>query len=155
VPHLYENAGDSLQMPDCLLLTPKMTRNQFPETDCDAQREGSDVPKAALIVYTNPISTERDDDYNRWYDEIHLPEILAADGFVAASRYRISDAQVGGMAAPDHRYVAVYEVDTDDLQGALDTLLRSAADLDMGDSVDQSTASAALWEEITPRVASA
>jgi hypothetical protein len=49
--------------------------------------------------------------------------------------------------------VSVYDVDTDDLQGALDALLRSARNLDMGDSLDLSTASAVLWEEITPRVA--
>ncbi|HEY2089688.1 MAG TPA: hypothetical protein VGH54_27165 [Mycobacterium sp.] len=111
------------------------------------------MPKAVLIVYTNPISPERDYDFNHWYDEIHLPEVLAADGFVAASRYRVSDAQAKGVATPAHRYASVYEVDTADLQGALDALLRSARDLDMGDSLDLSTASAVLWEEITPRLA--
>lgn len=113
------------------------------------------MPSAVLIVYTNPISPEREVDYNRWYDDTHLPEVLAADGFVAAARYRISDAQAKGVAAPAHRYVAVYEVDTDDLQGTLDTLLGSVGDLDMGDSLDLRTASALLWEEITPRVAAA
>ncbi|MDT5292297.1 MAG: hypothetical protein QOF88_7186 [Mycobacterium sp.] len=111
------------------------------------------MPKAVLIVYTNPVSRERDDDFNHWYDGVHLPEVLAADGFVGASRYRLSDAQAKGVATPDHRYVSVYDVNTDDLQGALDALLRSARTLDMGDSLDLSTASAVLWEQITPRVA--
>lgn len=113
------------------------------------------MSKALLIVYTNPISPDRDGDYNHWYDKVHLPEILAADGFVAASRYRLSEVSVEGMAPPNHRYAAVYELATDDLQGAINTLLQSAADLDMGDSIDQAGASAALWEEITPRVTKA
>jgi hypothetical protein len=110
------------------------------------------MSKAVLIVYTNPISPQRDDDFNKWYDEVHLPEILATDGFIAAARYRLSDARIKGMDTPNHRYAAVYELDADDLQNAIDKLLHSAGDLDMGDSINQSTAVAALWEEVTPRV---
>ena len=36
-----------------------------------------------LIVFTEPV-IGREDEYNEWYDEVHLPEVLATDGFVAA-----------------------------------------------------------------------
>jgi hypothetical protein len=113
------------------------------------------MPSAVLIVYTNPLTPDREADFNAWYDRTHLPEVLAVEGFVAASRYRLSDAQAKGTESPVHRFMSIYEVETDDLQGALDTLMRSATNLDMGDSLDFSTASAVLWEEITPRVVAA
>lgn len=111
------------------------------------------MPSAVLIVYTNPISPDREADFNAWYDRTHLPQVLGVDGFVAASRYRVADAQAKGTPPSAHRFMSIYEVETDDLQGALDTLMRSAKSLDMGDSLDWSTAAATLWEQITPRVA--
>lgn len=110
------------------------------------------MSKAVLIVYTNPVSPERDAEYNKWYDETHLPEVLGVDGFVAASRYRVSAAQANGVEAPPHRYVSVYEADTEDPQGLLDAMLRGAKDMHISDSCDLRNASAVLWEEITPRV---
>ncbi len=110
------------------------------------------MPKALLIVYTNPVSPECEDDYNDWYNNVHLPEILGAEGFVAASRYRLADVSVEGMTTPEHRYVAVYELDTEDLQGALDRLMKSAGEFHMSESLDQAGAGGALWEEIKPRI---
>ncbi|MCG6121619.1 MAG: hypothetical protein MEP57_02745 [Microvirga sp.] len=40
--------------------------------------------------------------FNRWYDEIHLPDILACPGWLSAKRYASLE---GGP-----RYVAVYEI---------------------------------------------
>jgi len=33
----------------------------------------------------------REDEFNEWYDNVHIPEALAVDGFVAAHRFKISD----------------------------------------------------------------
>ena len=91
--------------------------------------------------------------HDREVDACRLDREKRLRGAVFDNRTNLADAQAKGVATPDHRYVSVYDVDTDDLQGALDALLRSARNLDMGDSLDLSTASAVLWEEITPRVA--
>ena len=40
-----------------------------------------------LHVETWPSSPDRAAEYNKWYDEVHLPQVLALDGFSSARRY--------------------------------------------------------------------
>ena len=63
------------------------------------------------IVESNCRDTSREEEFNDWYDNIHLPDVLETPGFVAATRYVIREPQ-------DDRgkYVAVYEIETDDFE---------------------------------------
>lgn len=74
------------------------------------------MPKGVLYVESQPSSPDRDDEYNTWYDEVHLRELLALDGFVAARRLR-PVAGEGGL------YVALYEIEGDDLQAIVDNMV--------------------------------
>ena len=62
------------------------------------------------IVVSQPPQDVTDAEFNRWYDA-HVHEILAVDGFGAVRRYRMEPV-VGAGALP-HRFIAVYETDTD------------------------------------------
>jgi hypothetical protein len=117
-----------------------------------ADRKETAVTKAVLVVYTNPITPDREDDFNKWYDAVHLPEVLQIDGFTGATRYRVAEAQAKGAPEPAHRFMAIYEVDTAEPQALLDTMLRDASKMDMGDSLDWPSARAHLYEEISPRL---
>lgn len=66
-----------------------------------------------FAVLTN--ATEgQEDEFNAWYDKVHLPEVVAAvPGFVAARRYRLSPAQLEGYSDTTHRYLALYWVQGD------------------------------------------
>jgi hypothetical protein len=63
------------------------------------------MPKGILYVESRPASPEQAEAYHRWYDETHIPEILALDGFVSGRRFGSLDA--------DGSFIAVYEIDTD------------------------------------------
>jgi hypothetical protein len=60
------------------------------------------MPKGILYVESRPASPEQAADFHRWYDETHIPEILALDGFASARRF--------GSVGDDGSFVAVYEV---------------------------------------------
>jgi hypothetical protein len=62
-----------------------------------------------LYVETRPASHEQEDAYHAWY-EGHVQEMLAIDGFVAARRFAPVD--------DDGPFVAVYEIDSDDIESA-------------------------------------
>ena len=47
------------------------------------------MSKAILNVFTN-CPADQEEEFNRWYNEIHLPDILAIEGFVGARRYKLS-----------------------------------------------------------------
>jgi len=56
----------------------------------------------ALLVVDIEVDPAREDEFNRWYDEEHIPEKLRTEGFYSARRFK--------HATDPHRYLAVYEV---------------------------------------------
>jgi hypothetical protein len=85
------------------------------------------MPKGIILVESRPSSPEREQEYNTWYDEVHLGELVALDGFVSARRLRPVDG--GGP------YVAIYEIEGDDLQAILDNMIANAGQLHMSDAL--------------------
>ncbi|OBG86966.1 hypothetical protein A9X05_01645 [Mycobacterium sp. E3298] len=85
------------------------------------------MAKGIMYVESRPSSPARDQEYNTWYDEVHIPELLALDGIVAARRLRPLDGQ-----GP---YVAIYELEGDDLQAILDNMMANAGQLHMSDAL--------------------
>ncbi|MEV5827682.1 hypothetical protein AB0L25_19135 [Spirillospora sp. NPDC052242] len=67
-------------------------------------------------------------EYDRWYDEVHIPEMLTIEGFVAARRF-----VPAGDGGP---YIAQYEIEGDP-GAAMDRLKAAAADgtLHLSDTV--------------------
>lgn len=85
------------------------------------------MAKGIILVESRPSSPDRDQEYNTWYDEVHLGELVALDGFVSARRLRPVDG--------DGPYVALYEVEGDNLQAILDNVVASAGRLHMSDAL--------------------
>ena len=79
------------------------------------------MAKGIILVETYPSSPEREQEYNTWYDEVHLQELVALDGFVSARRLRPVDG--------DGPYVALYEIEGDDLQAVLQGMNDNAGKL--------------------------
>ncbi len=85
------------------------------------------MAKGIMLVESVPSSPDREDEYNTWYDEVHIPELLALDGIVAARRLRPVDG--------NGPYVAIYELEGDDLQAILDNMIANAGQLHMSDAL--------------------
>jgi hypothetical protein len=75
------------------------------------------VTKYIQTVVTAPVAGQ-EQEFNRWYDHTHLPEVLALPGFVSAQRYEL----VGDRPS----YLAVYELETDDIDATLEALTAGA-----------------------------
>jgi hypothetical protein len=71
--------------------------------------EGSGVTKYVHLVFSDPPASVTEDDFNAWYDA-HVQEILAVDGWVAATRYRIAP-EVGAEESGGYRFLSLYELD--------------------------------------------
>jgi len=68
-----------------------------------------------LVVLLNPVEG-KDEEFNRWYDEKHVPDLLAVDGFVGATRYRRAELP---QAEGQRNYLAIYDIRTADLGGVM------------------------------------
>jgi hypothetical protein len=97
-----------------------------------------------FVVQTEP-APGRDREYNQWYDEIHLKDVCAFPGFVGARRFRL----VEGDAKT--RYLALYELETDDPRRDLAALTAAAGTdrMRMTDALDLPKATTALFEQIS------
>lgn len=73
-----------------------------------------------MVVMTNPVEG-RDGDYNDWYDNRHLEDVLRIPGIVSAQRFHLAPAQ---RYDPPHpfAYLALYTIETDDIAAVLDEL---------------------------------
>ena len=61
----------------------------------------------ALLLVMMDIDPEHEEDFNRWYEEEHVPERLSVPGFISGRRFRAVEG------AP--RYLALYELENADV----------------------------------------
>jgi hypothetical protein len=64
------------------------------------------------LVFTKPVPG-REDEYDKWYDEVHLPDVAAVPGVRAAQRYTLGPERRDLSVEPEFRHLAVYEIDGD------------------------------------------
>jgi hypothetical protein len=79
------------------------------------------MPKGILYVESRPTSPEQEAEYHKWYNDTHLAEVVAVPGFVAARRY----TPVREDGGP---FVAIYDVEADDLRGVMRELNQALTD---------------------------
>jgi hypothetical protein len=60
-----------------------------------------------LVVFTTPVQG-MEDQYNDWYDNVHLPEILGRGTMISAQRYKLGELQRN--EDPPFQYMAIYEL---------------------------------------------
>lgn len=67
---------------------------------------------SVLIVLSNA-TTDREEEFNDWYDRIHIPEILALPGFVSAERFKLSPVQLSPEATSPStfQYLTIYGIE--------------------------------------------
>jgi hypothetical protein len=111
------------------------------------------MAKHRLVVFTNAMPG-RDAEFNKWYDEVHLREVVEVDGFAAAQRFVLSADQIGELDADSvpGRYLAIYEIDAEDLKSAFDKLnAASGGGMTMSDALDSSSAKAIAYTALGER----
>lgn len=77
------------------------------------------MPKSVLVVLSRPTKPSTEDEYNEWYDNRHLREVTEIPGFGEARRYKLSGTQLdepGAELGDGYEYLAIYEIETDDLE---------------------------------------
>jgi hypothetical protein len=93
------------------------------------------MAKALFLAWSNPADEASEAEFESWYEGTHVPQVRAAIPAISAvHRYRAADVPPT-PGAPAHRFLAVYELDTDDVAGAMAALGAAAA----GGLLDQTT----------------
>ncbi len=72
------------------------------------------------LAFTHPRDESSRGEFNAWYDDHHIPEILSLDGVTSASRYRSLDPNA------THEYLATYQLEGENLRSIVNRIHAAA-----------------------------
>ena len=99
-----------------------------------------------FMVFANGVEG-REEEFNIWYETVHLAEVLTLPGFVSAQRFQLLSDPAGGT-----KYLAVYEI-AGDPQAALAALGEAVASiLNMSESMDATSVVTKLYMPRTEKM---
>jgi hypothetical protein len=108
------------------------------------------MAKYLFVVLTNA-AEGRDAEFNDWYDNQHISDVLKLPGFVSAQRFNLAT-----QPAP-YSYLTLYEIETDDLaatQAALGKAAGSPA-MPMSSSLDTTNIVASYYQPAGGKITAA
>lgn len=98
------------------------------------------------VVFSNPVSEDRIDEFNKWYDEEHVPQVLATPGLIAAQRIEFRPTQFAAKTAPAHRFGVIYEMEGDPEEVMATVAQRVlSGEIHMIDVIDMDTFAMHFW----------
>lgn len=109
-----------------------------------------------LLVLTNAVEG-RDDEFNQWYDHRHIPDALDVPGYLAAQRFRLADIQMPGAPERRWRYLAMFDMETDDLSATMsESMSRAGTErMPQSDAAEHTSSAVFAFTPIGPRITAA
>ncbi|MET0241760.1 MAG: hypothetical protein ABW184_17855 [Sphingobium sp.] len=106
------------------------------------------MPKFKMIALTNPVAG-REDEFNDWYQNVHLAEVVSREGVVSAQRYKVAAPLIAPIS---YGYMAIYDIETDDLGAFLRSMGASAASNTQSDAADTAGSYTVIFNEFGEQV---
>ena len=93
--------------------------------------------KWLMMVMTRSTDASREADFNRWYDDIDIPDVLQVPGYKRARRgHRVESADLPRAVDDDGTYVALYDIVTRNMDKTIIEMLMASRKME---SVGRST----------------
>ena len=108
------------------------------------------------FVFANPTSPEQDAEFNEWYDQTHIPDVLAVPGVISAQRFKHHQLDRDASKPVRYSYVTIYEIEGDpnEVMGKIGAGLVSGA-IRMDDApFDSAKVNMAFWDPATEKIES-
>ena len=104
--------------------------------------------KYKLVVMSFPVEG-REREYNEWYDNVHLKQLLQIPGIVSARRYR---AVLPVGTNESYPYAAIYDIEADDVSSVIREMTERAGTdrLVVSEALSQDDLYGVVYEELDP-----
>jgi hypothetical protein len=79
-----------------------------------------------FVAQSDCADKTREEEFCRWYDDVHVPDILVTPGIIEAARYENTDPE--GNKRP--KYMVIYEIETDDISAFHDAFEQTVKKVD-------------------------
>ncbi len=102
------------------------------------------MPKYKMLVFSDVAKGGDEANYNKWYNDQHIPDVCRIDGFTGAQRFKNT---IDGIT----NYLAIYEVDAPDAAAAIANLTSKAGtdEMVMTDDIDIEGTKVMVYEVLT------
>ena len=106
-----------------------------------------------FYVFSNP-TAGHEDEYNKWYNEQHAPDVVAVPGFVTAQRFVMNEEQLRKVPIQVPKYLVVYKVVTDDVNAVFAEVSRRLATKEtvISPTFDSATSISYVYRNFRPEV---
>ena len=103
--------------------------------------------KHLVLILTEP-TEGMEDEYNDYYENLHLGEVLATTQLSSAQRFKLVGEAGEGCPLP---YLAVYESDADNAEAVIKDLNETRAQRQQSDALNRRTGRVWVFEAIGPK----
>lgn len=103
--------------------------------------------KKQLVLVLSEPTEGNEEAFNRYYENLHLDEVLQTTGWKTAQRYKL--VEQAGQKCP-LPYLAVYEAESDEGKSAIATMDETRSQRQQSDALNRRTAGAWIFEAIGP-----
>lgn len=110
--------------------------------------------RTVQLVFSNPVAG-KDDEFNDWYDNVHVRDVLAIPGVLSAQRFDLKETEIlraAGRTSP-HRYLCLYEMegDVDAIMAKIREAVGTGA-IHMSDALDVMDSALSFWTPRGPKI---
>jgi hypothetical protein len=107
------------------------------------------------LVFTRPVAG-MEDEFDTWYDDVHLPDVAAVPGVRAAQRFTLGPERRDTSVEPEFRHLTVYEIDGDPDEVFPEITRRiESGDIVLAEALDRPKTWQSVWHPHGPRLTAA
>lgn len=88
---------------------------------------------SVMIALTNPVTPDRDEEFNKWYNEVHAKDLLSLPGMQNITRYGLKQQMIPSDGSFNYQYLAIYE--TRDIATTVKGLIEARSRFQLSDSL--------------------
>jgi hypothetical protein len=107
--------------------------------------------RGLMLVFIDPKSAETEAEFNAWFDDIHLDEVLSVAGIASGARFKRIPIARPTPSPISQQYLTLLEVEADDIEDVARRLTEAGKSMRQTDSVSTEPPPVVLWfREHTP-----
>lgn len=97
------------------------------------------MPKAVFVVQSQASDDSREDEYHKWYDNTHIPQLCDIPGINSARRFTLLNAGFAEADPSIPKHLAIYELEADDLDTVMQEIMTRSGDgrMEVSDALAQ------------------
>jgi|TARA_B110000967_G_C18814425_1_gene525354 hypothetical protein len=127
--------------------TPKRRKKMAKQQVAKKQVAKKQIAKKQLVLVLSEPAEGETDEFNRYYENLHLDEVLETTGWKTAQRYQL--VEQAGQECP-LPYLAVYEAESVEGKSAIARMNETRSQRQQSGSLNRRTAGAWIFEAIGP-----